>query len=281
MEEIGSDPILRLWPGPQEERPLCGLYLDLKLHKLASAGEVLIYSNYITSLDGRISIRDAETGEYQVPGAIANRRDWRLYQELAAQSDVMITSARYFRQLAKGQAQDLLPVGSGDEYADLAVWRQAQGLTEQPAVAILSRSLDIPPEALDKVSDRDVYVFTTATADPGRIASIRAHGAQVVAAGESGVEGELLKGELAALGFRSVCMIAGPEVHATLLDAGVLDRLFLSQRHLLLAGNDFHTIVEQAPVLPRLLNLLSLYYDAAGGQIFSQFSISNNDEPDG
>lgn len=103
--------VLRLYPAPPEPTQLEGLYLKLNLHLQVEVGEILIYSNYIASMDGRISLRDTSTGRFIVPEAIANKRDWRLYQELAAQSDVMITSARYFRQLAKGEAQDLLPVG--------------------------------------------------------------------------------------------------------------------------------------------------------------------------
>ena len=89
--------ILRLYPKPHVMVPLEGVYLQLNLHKQGTAKKPLIYSNYIASLDGRISVRDAETGEFRVPETIANKRDWRLYQELAAQCDVIITSARYFR----------------------------------------------------------------------------------------------------------------------------------------------------------------------------------------
>ena len=102
--------VLRLYPAPQQKIPLKGLYLSLSLHRQAESGEVFIYANFIASLDGRISLLDAH-GEQGVPASLANKRDWRLYQELAAQSDIMLTSARYFRQLARGNAQDLLPVG--------------------------------------------------------------------------------------------------------------------------------------------------------------------------
>jgi len=274
VDNTEADPVLRLYPPPQEEIPLEGLYLELSLHRQVPAGEILIYSNYIASLDGRISVRDEETGEFKVPGTIANKRDWRLYQELAAQSDVMITSARYFRQLAKGRTQDVLPVGREREYADLLAWRSRQGLAEQPTVAILSHSLDIPLKALDRIADRDIYVFTTDMADPGRIASLRAHGAHVVAAGERYVEGVALRRELAALGFRSAYMIAGPQVHAALLAAGVLDRLFLTQRHTLIGGDVFHTVTSGGLGKTSHMRLLSMYYDSAlnPGQSFAHYT---------
>jgi len=69
--------VLRLYPAPQEERSLEGLYLSLNLHRQAADGDVLIYSNYIASMDGRISLRDANTGQFIVPEAISNKRDCR------------------------------------------------------------------------------------------------------------------------------------------------------------------------------------------------------------
>ena len=252
--------LLRLYPAPQVTSPLEGLYLDLNLHRQAADGEMLIYANYIASLDGRISVA-GEDGEQQVPSSIANGRDWRLYQELAAQSDIMLTSARYFRQLARGRAQDLLPVGRDPAYADLAEWRAQQGLAPQPAVAILSRSLDIPDAALDAVQDRDIYVLTAKTADTGAIERLRARGIEVIVAGYRSVEGAQLRDALIRLGFRSAYMIAGPEVHATLLAAGVLNRLFLTQYHALLGGAVFHTPVEGGISSPRRLSLRSLYLD--------------------
>ncbi len=269
-----SVPILRLYPAPQEEVALEGAYLQLGLHKQGSPENPLIYSNYIASLDGRISVKDEETGEFKVPDAIANKRDWRLYQELAAQCDVMITSARYFRQLAKGQAQDLLPVGKEKAYADLLEFRRREGLSDQPAIIILSRSLDIPLKALDKVSDRDIYVLTTSAADEGKVAQLTQHGVQCIRADGEDITGHALKAMLTQLGFGSAYMIAGPEVHAMLLEAGVLDRLFLTTHHSLIGGNQFHTIFSGKLEQAGRMNLVSLYYDGTlnAGQIFAQYT---------
>lgn len=109
--------------------PLEGLYLRLNLHQSAGEGHLLIYSNYVASLDGRISRYNIETDNFEVPESLANERDWQLYQELAAQSDILITSGRYFRQLSLGNAQDMLPVGSS--FDGLKQWRTQQGLKEQ------------------------------------------------------------------------------------------------------------------------------------------------------
>jgi len=253
-----------------------GLYLGLNLHRQAADGDVLIYSNYIVSVDGRISLRDADSGQFTVPGAIANKRDWRLYQELAAQSDVMITSARYFRQLATGQAQDLLPVGQGKDYADLLDWRLSEDMDSQPAVAIVSNSLDIPVAALDMVHGRDIYVFTTEQADTTWEMALKHHGAHVIHAGSTeGVNGGALRRQLAGLGFSSAYMIAGPQVHGTLIRAGALDRMFLTTHHTLLGGSAFHTILQSELAAPAQLELQSLYLDTEpeSQQMFAQYSL--------
>jgi riboflavin biosynthesis pyrimidine reductase len=265
--------VLRLHPGSRNRLPLKGLYLELGLHRAVAENDILIYANYITSLDGRISLKNPDSGEFGVPPPIANKRDWRLYQELAAQSDVMITSARYFRQMARGVAQDLLPVGKEPEYADLKAWREAQGLKPQPDIAIVSASLDIPPAALDAVADRAIHVLTHAQTDVSKRKALARHGANVVVTGENVVDGMALREALRQMGFRSAYMIAGPGVHHTLVAAGALDRLFITCRHMLLGGRDYHTILEDNLPRPAHMQLESLYLDQGvePGQTYAQY----------
>jgi len=257
--------------------PLKGMYLPLCLHRQATEGALLIYANFIASLDGRISLPDA-SGEQGVPGSLANKRDWRLYQELAAQADIMLTSARYFRQLVRGSAQDLLPVGMESDYADLADWRLSEGMKAQPDVAILSRSLDIPKASLEAVRDRRVFVLSAADAPQDRVAELEALGVTVLISGQQTLDGSEVRSLLVAEGYRSAYMIAGPEVHRTLLDGG-LDLLFLSQRHRLLGGDDFRSIMQGNMDRPVDLQLLSLYLDddafenQRGGQSFACYAV--------
>jgi len=260
--------VQRLYPQPAATSPLEGLYLGLNLHRQAGRGEVLIYSNFVASLDGRISRFSPERGDYEVPASIANERDWRLYQELAAQSDILITSARYFRQLSSGTAQDILPVG--DRFNDLQQWRLEQGLKPQPDVAIFSRTLDIPAKTIEMLASRSVYLFTSDNAPADRREALESRGVTVIAAGEQGVEGVRLKAALAELGFRSAYMIAGPGVHTALIGAGVLDRLFLTTRFALLGSEQTHGFFDGSDVAGQCL-LKSLYLDQTGEQLFAQY----------
>lgn len=260
----------QLYPSRVEAISLEGLYLGLNLHRQAGEGEVFIYSNYVASLDGRISRFNPETGDYAVPKELANERDWRLYQELAAQSDMLIASARYFRQLSKGNAQDMLPVGS--EFEDVKLWRLEQGLKPQPDVAIISHSLDIPVQAIKMMADRSVYVVTSENSPEEKRCLLEAQGVTVMMAGETMVEGAQLRKLLIASGFRSACMIAGPEVHRTLIESNVLDALFLSSRFTLLGSEKSHSFCEGALSLPHSLALERLYYDEVGQQFFTQYT---------
>jgi len=260
--------LLPLFPHAKETQALEGTYLNLKLHQQS---KLIIYSNFIASLDGRISLLNKQKN-YVVPSDIANKRDWRLYQELAAQADVMLTSARYFRQLAQGCAQDLLPVGQGD-YADLLSWRKEQGLKNQPDVVIFSRSLDIPLTALEIFQrERQIHIFCPESSDEQQQQRFERHGISVYCAGKHNVEAEKVRYLLNQLAYRSAYMIAGPQMHQCLLEGQQLDRLFLTQHFSLLGQADFHCI--STPEMSTYqFNLLSTYLDQQEGQMFMQFQL--------
>lgn len=271
---MGLMSVLSLYPEPGAKRPLRGTYLSLKLHERASAGEVHVYGNFIVSLDGRISVWDSSLDDQQVPRSLANARDWRLYQELAAQSDIMLTSARFFRQLAAGCAQDLLPVADGHGYEDLREWRREHGLQAQPDVLILSASLDIPLQALP--GDRRLWIVTGADAPEQRVRLLEHAGARVVRCSGPHVSGAEIRGLLEDQGYRSAYMIAGPQVHRTLLMDGAVDTLFLTHRFRLLGGSNFHTLLEGEIGSPRALQLCTLYLDCEPGfeQFYAQYRLS-------
>jgi len=261
----------QLYPlGQNAECKLEGCYLKFNLHQQAAKGEVFIYANYISSLDGRIALFDEHMGEYAVPKAIANPRDWRLYQELAGQSDVMLTSARYFRQLAVGKAQDLLPVGSGEKFADIELWRQAQGLKAQPDVVILSDSLDIPLPALEGLNARNVFVFTSKQLKREKIEKLTDAGVTVLES-DGPVTGQFIKSQLIQLGFKSAYMIAGPKVHHTLLVDDCLDELFLTSHFTILGGRHFLSDLDDE-LKAKPMQLQMLYLDNESQQMFMRFT---------
>jgi riboflavin biosynthesis pyrimidine reductase len=274
--------ITRLYPPPATDCPLQGLYLGQELRPGKGAGKPFVYSNFISSLDGRIAIAQEGRSTHQVPSAITNPRDWRLYQELAGQADILITSGRYFRQSEIEEAQDRLPVSGHPDFSDIREWRSRQGLAAQPDIAILSRSLAIPLESLDPYRNRRLIVFTGRQAGADRIARLREQDIEVIAAGEDRtVDGTELIAMLAGMGYASIYAIAGPDVLHTLLKARVLDRLYLTTTHQLLAGEHYDTLTHGSGFDPALgMRLVSLYLDryapSGASQWFSVFEPHRN-----
>lgn len=272
--------LLQLYPPPHASLPLARLYLQHPLHRIAESDAPLVYANFVTSLDGRIALPRPGQASHGVPPAIGNSRDWRLYQELAAQADLLITSARYFRQFEVGEAQDDLPVGPGERFADLRQWRLDQGLAAQPDVAIFSASLDIPEHALKAYVERRVHVLTGADADPARVDALRAAGVEVHFAGiGTNADGAQAIDVLHKLGYRRIYVVAGPSVFHTLMRAGAVQRLYLTFAHRLLGGEDFDTLTWGPELQPApKLSLRSLFYDAAApegaGQLMNCYDIA-------
>lgn len=275
----GGDMVLRLYPDPGATVPLHGLYLHSGLREAAPAGP-LVYTNFITSVDGRIALPAAD-GRHQIPEAIANARDWRLFQELAALADVLITSGRYLRDVAAGKAQDVLPVSDAPAYRDLLAFRRERGLSPQPAVAIVSASLDIPLNALPSPDERELIIVTGSGSDAVRRQRLAAAGYRVVTAGvDERVDGATLIAALTAMNYRLMYSTGGSQLCHSLLAAGQLHRLYLTSAHRLVGGSTFDTPV-YGPVFAKAvdLKLRGLYFDAFGlggrGQLFAEYEIRN------
>jgi riboflavin biosynthesis pyrimidine reductase len=237
--------VLELYPGPGQRHALKNLYMQQLENLPAEAPRPCIYGNFIASLDGRIALPGAGRHTHQVPPAIANPRDWRLFQELAAQADLLITSARYFRQAADAETQAELPVGLEDDFADLRAWRRDHGLKPQPDIAIFSASLDIPSATLDHYRERRLFIVTGRQADSARLERLRdKQHVEVILCGDGKrADAGPLRERLAHLGYRRVYAIAGPSVFHTLVSGNALDRLYHTTAHCLLGGTEFDTFV--------------------------------------
>jgi riboflavin biosynthesis pyrimidine reductase len=274
--------VTRLFPAPREELPLEGLYLQHAVQRSHTRRHPRVYTNFIASMDGRIAVDDPATQDHGVPDSITNPRDWRLFQELAAQSDILLTSDRYLHELAAGKAQAVAPLDDDPAFADLHAWRQQQGWPRQPAIAVICASLDLPLATLAKLADRPVYVATGGPDGSGAIGEIQRSGARVLHTASEGkrVNAKRLVEMLGALGYFNIYSIAGPGVFGTLLEAGVLDRLYLTQVHRLIGGSSFDTLVKcDSQRLPANLVLRALYYDrgsaTAAGQFFGVYDMEN------
>lgn len=271
------DELTRLYPGPAVKVAHQGRYLSDPLVSADHQGP-FIYSNFVTSIDGRIALDEGPDAGRAVPRSIANPRDWRLFQELAGRADILISSGRYLRDLGSGTAQDVLPVSTDDAFSDIHEWRRTNGLAAQPAVLVLSTSLDFPPPARLIEQGREVMILTLDSADGERRQRHEAAGAEVIGcpAVNGGVDGQTIRSFVAERGFRTVYSVTGPDVLATLASAGALDALFLTTVHRLLSGRHFASILRGEALDPAMdLGLSSLYLDSLApdgvGQTFARY----------
>ena len=263
--------VLPLYPQTGTPRPLRGLYLEHRLHELGTVQSPFAYGSFVSSLDGRIALM--EPGSADVLEGLTSANDFRLFQEIHAQADCLITNGGYLRALALGQLGNMLQVGA----ADLVEWRKRNGLSPQPAIVVASSSLDFPVHPSILQHRQPLYVATGRRADPARVQALRARGLEILFAGEgSMVEGAPLVDALRPHGYRSLYLLAGPKMLKAMLRDRQLSRLYLTLRHRLLGGESFHTLVE-GPRLgdAGLLALRALHYDRGEGdgigQWFAQF----------
>lgn len=268
--------VVQLFPPPFQSVPLRGLYLKLGLHRLGTPAAPFVYANFLCSLDGRIALEDP-AGQTYLPKALTTPDDFRLFLELAAQADCLVTHGGYLRSLDEGRLGNILQVGLTEPHRDLAAWRVAQGLPAQPDVVVASASLDFPmPDSLARHGQR-CYIATGVAADSARIAGWQSRGYEVINAGATEmVEGAALVRALGRRGYRRIYLIAGPHMLDTMLRDGCLARLFQTTTHQLLGGQAFRTLLP-GPELGAAghVKLMSLYYDDRSplgtGQIFAQF----------
>jgi riboflavin biosynthesis pyrimidine reductase len=274
-----AEQILELYPRSGTTRALNGTYLSHDLQLRGTPDQPFVYANFVSSLDGRIAVVEAGTGESYVLEDLTSSHDWRLFQELQAQADCMVTHGGYLRALAKGKFQDILQVGVTKQALDIGSWRSDRGLTRQPAIAIVSRTLDFPVPASLEHHEQPVHIITAEGAPADRVAFWRERQCEVVFAGSgASVEGAPMIRTLAARGYARLYLLAGPQMLETVLRDGSLSRLYLTLTHQLIGGELFHTLTA-GPRLGRAgkLQLHTLCYDAVApngtGQFFASFDV--------
>jgi riboflavin biosynthesis pyrimidine reductase len=265
--ELEKTEVLRLLPAPCQREPLKGLFLRNSLRAAGHSDAVFVYSNFITSLDGRISLPDPVSGRRRVPPATANPHDLRLYRELIAQADVVVTTSRHLRAIAAGRQPDMVGL-SGDECADLRAWRLEQGLAELPQLVVLSAQLDLPPLERLPPQAAPIMVLAWTNLPADKLAAVKALGYEVLhCGGGPDLDGRELCRVLVARGHRHIYSVAGPLALTALLKAGVLDRLYLTWALRMLGGRSFDTLIRGERLNPpRDFQVEALYHDIGPSQ---------------
>ncbi|MFZ2171172.1 MAG: dihydrofolate reductase family protein, partial [Methylococcaceae bacterium] len=184
----------------------------------------------------------------------------------------------YMRALSEERLGNILQI----RQKDLIEWRRKNGLKPQPAVVIASASLNFPFHDSLLEHQQTVYIATGKDADPDRIHNWQDQGHSILVTGEDQmVHGAALIRELTRLGYKSIYLIAGPQMLDTVIREKQLSRLYLTITHQLIGGSDFRTLLTGS-VLGSDGNLMlkTLYYEPnspnGSGQFFLQFDLNQS-----
>ena len=239
---------------PEKKQVLLeGLYLSQQLAEMAAKiGRPLVVTDFLTDRNGVIAKAD-ENHVFRVPLELRNASDWRLFQELMAQADVIISGQAYLKRISLpgNTGEDVLSqYEPGKAFEKLGDWRlSACYKNRSPDVAIVSRSLDFKvPESVFG-SGRMITVFTTdALARSEQARSLTASGLIVVGSGEAGVDGKRMIDTLGlGMDYRVIMMATGPSVLGLLLEADRLDLFYVTEAQLEIPFNDPSALQRMLP----------------------------------
>jgi riboflavin biosynthesis pyrimidine reductase len=196
---------------------------ELRPHERAPVDRPFLYLNMVESVDGRATL---EGGSH----ALGSELDTLLLTELRALADAVLIGSGTLR--AEGYAR---LVGHPERVAR----REAAGRAATPLAVLLSRGLDLPWDAgLFAAADQPVLVYTGAdAAAPDVDAPL-----EVVRLPEPTPAAALR--DLRARGVRALLCEGGPTLNRSLLEAGLVDELFLTFSPLLAGNADAPRIVE-------------------------------------
>ncbi len=174
-------------------------------------------SNFVTSLDGAVELEGKSK-------ALSSKSDQEIFGKLRMLSDVVLVGAGTVR------IEGYNPLRLG---AVRREWRLANGLAENPTLAIVSSRLNLDPTApfLAEAPVRPI-VFTQVAA-PAVLRDALAEVADVVVCGEVGVDLRAVVQTLVERGLPQILCEGGPHLLGALTDADLVDEMCLSLAPLL------------------------------------------------
>ncbi len=221
-----------LWPAaePATAEALCAAMAPWER---APDGRPLLLCNMVASLDGRVEVEGGSTG-------LGGPGDKAMFHALRGIADGVLAGSGTLRAERYGRL-----VQRPERRAE----RAALGLEEDPAALVITRSGDVPWTApMFDAPEQRVGI----AAPPGRVAvpaHVRAR-VEIVELEDPG-PGPALRALGAALGLRTVLCEGGPTLNRSLLEAGVLDELFLTLDPQLVGGDAALRLVAGPPLHAR------------------------------
>ena len=199
-------------------------------------------SNFVCSIDGAVEI-DGQSK------SLSNQADQELFGKLRMLSDVILVGAGTVR------AEGYNPLRLGAKRRE---WRQANGLPENPTLAIVSSRLDLNPinPVFAQAPIRPV-VITHAAAPPDRHEAL-AEVADVLVCGETSVDLPTAVAALAERGLPQILSEGGPHLLGALTEADLVDEMCLSLAPLLAGPGAGRITAGPVSTIARRLELRSV-----------------------
>jgi riboflavin-specific deaminase-like protein len=224
---------------------------QLDLVSSAPADRPYLITNFAVTVDGKATLHGRS-------GPIGSDRDTEMLVCLRTRVDAVMIGAGTMRAERYGR-----PIADPGKRGR----RERRGLSQDPLLVIVSGRLDIPWDA-PVFEDRGarVLIFTTSDAKPPEtVAEVR------VVRHEGSVDlVKALEYLRAQRGVRALLCEGGPRLHAQLIDAALVDELFVTHAPKL-AGGDGPSLAVGLPELERPLEVVWLLDE--DGELFVRYRV--------
>jgi riboflavin biosynthesis pyrimidine reductase len=190
----------------------------------------LVYANFVASLDGVVAVPDVPRSSALISGgAPADRFVMAL---LRACADAVVVGAGTLRSHGGPWTAAKAYPDAAEAFAEL---RRRLGLRPEPTLAVVTGSGELADE-VDKM--RGALVLTTEEAEERATRAVGAE-AEVVALGRDGrVDARDIVSTLSDRGHARILTEGGPKLMGQMLEAGVVDQLFLTVSPILAGGGE-------------------------------------------
>jgi riboflavin-specific deaminase-like protein len=242
--------VRRLLPD-QGETSVPDQLAGLDLVSLAHEDRPYLVTNFALTLDGRATLGGRS-------GPIGSRTDTAMLVGLRTTVDAVMIGAGTMRAESYGR-----PVADQHKRAR----RERRGLPHDPLMVLVSNSLELPWDApLFTCGQGRVLIFSAGDAEPPETATkvrvVRHDGVVDLPAAMRYLRHER--------GIRALLCEGGPHLHAQLIEAGLVDELFVTHAPKLAGGEGPH-LVHGLPERERPLELAWLLEE--DGELFARYRV--------
>ena len=216
-----------------------------------------LFTNFVLTLDGRATLEGRS-------GPIGSDTDTAMLVGLRTCCDAIMIGAGTMRTERYGR-----PVADPAKRAS----REERGLRDDPLMCLVSGRLELPWDAdLFTCGEGEVVVFTSSDAEPPRLATpvtvVRSEGMVDLVAAMRYLRTER--------GIRSVLCEGGPHLHAQLIEADLVDELFITHAAKV-GGGEGPRLVAGLPERERNLELVWLLHEPPTGELFARYRMTSGD----